>query len=107
MELRNETQINKGGLPECMEKYFWDTDIKALDMEKNKVFIIERLLNVGDEKTLDWVFTNYSEDVIRDAVLTSRGLSLKTARCWQNYFKLKEEDMRCFGIFSTGIREEF
>jgi hypothetical protein len=90
-----------------MKVYFWDTDITLLDVDKNKVFIIERLLNTGDEKTLSWLFQNYTKDTIRESVAACRGLSIKTARCWQNYFKLKEEEMRCFGIFSTGINEKF
>ena len=105
--MSSKTIINKGTIPSWMKHYFWDTDINTLDLDKNRVFIIERLLNVGNEKTLSWVFENYSINSVRDAVQTSRGLSLKTARCWQNYFNLKEEEMRCFGIFSTGINSRF
>ena len=101
-----KTQVKKI-IPSWMKIYFWDTDIDLLDIEKNEVFIIERLLNVGDEKTLSWVFKNYAKDTIRKSVATSRSLSIKTARCWQNYFKLKEEEMRCFGIFSTGISKMY
>jgi len=31
-------------------------------------------------------------------VRVSRSLSLKTARCWQNYFDLKEEELCCTGL---------
>lgn len=98
---------NQEGLPSWMDLFFWDVTLNTLDLEKNRVFIIERLLNVGDEKTLLWIFKNYPMNLIKESVLKSRGLSLKTARCWQNYFNLKEEEMRCFGIFSTGIKGPF
>jgi len=102
-----KTYLEQQVIPVWLKPYFWDTKIETLDLQKNRVFIIERLLNTGDEKALSWVFGSYSHGAIRDAVQTSRGLSLKTARCWQNYFDLKEEEMRCFGIFSTGIKKRF
>ncbi|MEW6424424.1 MAG: hypothetical protein AB1523_06705 [Bacillota bacterium] len=46
---------------------------------------------------MHWLFRTYSEREIKEAVLESRGFSPKTARCWQNYFGLREEEMRCFG----------
>ncbi|MGI6616241.1 MAG: DUF6922 domain-containing protein [Dethiobacteria bacterium] len=87
-------------VPEAMSMLFWDVDPAALDLELHKDFIIERVLNMGDEKSLKWLWHEYGERVIYDTVINSRGLTLKTARCWQNYFNLKEEQMRCFSAFS-------
>ena len=55
----------------------------------------------GDEAQLAWLKQNVAPEEIRAVVLSSRRLSKKTARCWQNYFGLREEEMRCFGMFST------
>jgi len=87
-------------VPEAMFMLFWDVDPAALDLELHKDFIIERVLNMGDEKSLKWLWQEYGERVIYDTVINSRRLTLKTARCWQNYFNLKEEQMRCFQAFS-------
>ncbi|OAT80804.1 DUF6922 domain-containing protein [Desulfotomaculum copahuensis] len=93
-------------VPGWLKPCFWDISIRDLDLNKNSIFIIERLLNEGDQESLNWLFKTYTEEKIKEAVLVSRGLSLKTARCWQNYFDLKEEEMSCFGTRSTG-RERF
>lgn len=94
-------------IPGWLDPYFWDINIWNLDLEDNRIFIIERLLNEGDQAALRWLFSIYSEKEIKEAVLAVRGLSLKTARCWQNYFNLREEEMRCFGKRSTGPERIF
>lgn len=81
-------------------KLFWDVDFANLDLTKNRKFIIERVLNMGDQDSLRWLRNTYSEDEILDTVKMSRRLSKKTARCWQNYFDLREDQMRCFSMYS-------
>ncbi|MGI6708660.1 MAG: DUF6922 domain-containing protein [Dethiobacteria bacterium] len=82
-------------IPAQLYRYFWDVSPEETDLQKHRVFVIERLLNEGDHHALAWLFENYPQSEIKKAVIASRGLSLKTARCWQNFFDLKEEEM-CF-----------
>ncbi len=91
-------------MPEEVLIFFWDVDLATLDLEDHKTFIAERVLNMGDEVALKWLWQKYGPRVIYDTVTTSRKLTLKTARCWQNYFNLKEEQMRCFSTFSVSLR---
>jgi hypothetical protein len=90
---------NHDKVPSWLRAYFWDISPEELDLQRHRIFIIERLLNEGDHCSLEWLYRSYPKSIIKEAVQTSRGLTLKTARCWQNYFDLKEEEM-C----STGIR---
>ena len=87
-------------LPQNMQPLFWDIDWDKLDIGKNRNFIIERVLNMGDEHALNWLWQSFELADILSVVKDSRRLSKKTARCWQNYFGLKEDEMRCFTIFS-------
>lgn len=80
---------------------FWDVDPATLNLELQKNFIIERVLNMGNEKALKWLWQKYGPRTIYSTVVNSRRLTLKTARCWQNYFNLKEEQMQCFSAFLT------
>jgi hypothetical protein len=80
---------------------FWDADWASVDFSRNRTAVIERILNLGDQEQLAWLKEHVTCDEIRLVVLSSRRLSKKTARCWQNYFGLREEEMRCFGMFST------
>jgi hypothetical protein len=83
-------------VPGAVSMLLWDVDAAALDLELHKGFIIERVLNMGDEESLKWLWQKYGAQIIYSIVINSRRLTLKTARCWQNYFNLKEEQMRCF-----------
>ena len=90
-------------MPEEVAMLFWDVDLAALDLENHKIFIVERVLNMGDEVALKWLRQKYGLKIIYNTVTTSNKLTLKTARCWQNYFNLKEEQMRCFSTFSASL----
>ncbi len=92
---------NPSGLPEFLRPLFWDAEWVSVDFHRNRTAIIERVLNLGDEAQLAWLKKSVPCEEIRAVVLSSRRLSKKTARCWQNYFGLREEEMRCFGMFST------
>lgn len=83
-------------VPAEFEPFFWDVHLKEIDLEKNKRFVIERLLNEGDQHTLKWLFITYSIEEIRTTVCQSRALTLKTRIYWKEFFQLKEEEMRCF-----------
>jgi len=86
-------------IPLDFKVYFWDVNIDEIDLEKHKRFVIERILNNGDHQALTWLRKIYDEETIKEAVKKSRNLTRKTARFWQAYFRLSEEEMRCFTKF--------
>lgn len=88
-------------LPDLLRPLFWDAEWKNVDFDHNLDFIVERVLSLGNEEQLSWLRKNIPCETIRRVVMKSRRISRKTARCWQNYFGLKEEEMECFGMFST------
>ena len=90
---------NNFSIPGSFRHLFWDADITALDRDAHTSYIIERVLNLGDESAVSWLFGVYSADEVRQAVCCSRRLDRKTASCWQNVFDLECGDMRCFGTY--------
>jgi|YelNatPaOPRAMG01_1025707.scaffolds.fasta_scaffold446560_1 hypothetical protein len=65
-----------------LKKYFWDTDFNKLDIEKNKKYILERILEIGDEKAVKWMLNNFSRGDLLKVVKTSRQLSPKSRNFW-------------------------
>jgi succinate dehydrogenase flavin-adding protein (antitoxin of CptAB toxin-antitoxin module) len=65
-----------------LKKYFWDTDFNKLDIEKNKKYILERILEMGDEKAVKWMLNNFSKGDLLKVVKTSRQLSPKSRNFW-------------------------
>ncbi|MGI5822972.1 MAG: DUF6922 domain-containing protein [Dethiobacteria bacterium] len=88
-------------MPAAVTRLFWDVDWDTLNLEAHQGFIIERVLNMGDEVALKWLWQKFGRGAILKTVTVSSKLTLKTARCWQNYFQLKEEQMKCFSTFSA------
>ncbi len=83
------------GVPQQFYKFFWDVQPERLDVHMNAAFIMERLLEMGDDAAIVWLRANYPEKAIKEVVKNSRRLSRKTARFWQAFFGLKEEEVRC------------
>ena len=46
-----------------MEKYFWDTNPDKLDFKTNKKYIIERILEMGDEEAVRRLFGIFSKKI--------------------------------------------
>ncbi|MCX6731657.1 MAG: hypothetical protein NTX55_01575 [Candidatus Parcubacteria bacterium] len=67
-----------------IRKYFWDVDFEKMNLKERAFFVIERILEMGDKKTTDWMFKNYGENEISDVLNSSRRLSKRS----QNYWKL-------------------
>jgi hypothetical protein len=44
-----------GKIPEFLKKYFWDVEFNKIDLKKNRVYILKRILEFGDEKAVAWM----------------------------------------------------
>lgn len=65
---------------------FWDIDLDSLDPERNKRFIIERVLGRGDVDDVRWVRARYGDDALKETVLASKTLDKKSLSFWCSYF---------------------
>ncbi len=82
-------------IPRKFYKFFWDVQPEKLDIDRNAVFILERLLEMGDDDVIAWVRAAYPEETIKEVVRNSSRLSRKTARFWQVFLGLKEGEVKC------------
>jgi hypothetical protein len=61
---------------------FWDTDSSRLDLQQNKEYIIERVLELGDENAVSWLVSCYRRSEIKKVLAASRRISRKSANYW-------------------------
>lgn len=80
----NNLMVNQS-LPSYISQYFWGDDISQLDLERNKKYILETLLEKGDSKALHWLFTNIDKKTILNFLPKLR-LNKKSERFWNIYF---------------------
>lgn len=74
-------------IPQNLRVLFWDVDFSTLNIVSHKRYIIERLLEKGDFDSLKWLFSNYSEQEIRDVIISSNNISKKTFSLWNLFFQ--------------------
>ncbi len=72
-------------LPKSVQPFLWSSDLKKIDLQRDKKRIILNLLNLGSKKATDWLFIFYSKAVIKKTLINygARGeLSAKSLNYW-------------------------
>jgi len=82
--------------PLFLKKYFWDIDFLKLDKKLYSQFIIERILEYGNEKSVRWLKKNFKPSQIKNVIYNSKGLSPRSANFWSFYFKINKDKVLCF-----------
>jgi len=82
---------------------FWD--VSDIDLEKNKRFVIERILSFGNEGDVEWMRERYGDEVIKEVVRNSRRLDKKSSLFWCGYYHI-DSDI-CTSKPSTSIPSAF
>lgn len=91
-------------LPLFLHRYFWDTDAKKLDAKKNAPYIIERILEYGDEQAIHWLRLHVNKEHIIRILERSRALSPKSAFFWAAVFGLSKKGVLCLRTPSRRTR---
>ena len=69
------------------QSLFWDTKPENIDRVKNKRYIIERVLEFGDDKEVKMIFQEYKKEDLSSVVNNSRSLSPETRALWSKVLK--------------------
>ena len=64
------------------QSLFWDTDPGKIDTEKNAEYIIERILDFGNDQEVSWLRKFYGTNLIRKVVENPRRLNPRTKNLW-------------------------
>ncbi len=60
-------QMNK--IPKSFQPILWSMNVKNLDLEKNKVYIIHQVLAYGTLEEIRWLFKVYGQRTMRNIFL--------------------------------------
>ena len=71
------------------QSLFWDVDPKTIDFKKHAKYIIERVLDFGDDQEVRWVGRRYSPRLLKRVIQTSRVLRPETRNLWSLILKRK------------------
>ena len=65
------------------QSLFWDVDPKTIDPEKNAEYIIERILDLGNDEEVRWMWKRYAKGIIYEVAVHRRGLHPTTRPLWK------------------------
>lgn len=61
---------------------FWDVNPKNIDPKKHDQYIIERILDLGNDREVRWLWNFYSRSLLKKIVAKSRCLRARTKNLW-------------------------
>lgn len=64
------------------QSLFWDVDPKTVKPKKHAHYIIERILDFGNDNEVRWMWRYYPRALISDVVKKSRALHIKSKTLW-------------------------
>lgn len=73
--------------PTFRQSLFWDVDPKAINPQKHASYVIERILDFGNDREVTWMWHYYDRKLIKDVVKNSRVLHLKSKALWNLLIK--------------------
>jgi hypothetical protein len=82
------------------QKLFWDADIKTIDAEKHKNFIVERVMQRGLLHDFYWLLKLYTETEITSALKKSKSLDKKTINFCSIFFEIPLNDLNASSYYS-------
>ena len=68
---------------------FWDTNPDKIDLKKNAQYIIERILDFGNDNEVKWLYNYYDKSLLKSVVVKSRSLMPETKNLWTLLLKNK------------------
>lgn len=73
-------------VPEKLRMLFWDTEMENIHLKRNARYVIERVLELGNLDSINWLQRIYTVQRILDVLDTSRVVSEKSRRFWRLWF---------------------
>jgi len=68
---------------------FWDVNPAKIDPKKNARYVVERVLDLGNDKEVKWLLKTYSKATLKKIVDKSRSLNPRTKSLWTLMLKSK------------------
>lgn len=83
--------VKRARIPKRLAPYFQEYDFKKLDSARDAEIVIQRALEFGPMRELQWLFRVYGKARIKQFVYDfgKRGLSPRAFNYWRRLFELK------------------
>ena len=87
--------MKSASLPKFLSHYFWDIETAGFNPQKRPQYVIQRLLEMGNDQAVRWVRKNFTEEQIKETIRKRRGFSPKTVQFWASFLNIPQKEVRC------------
>ncbi|MFN7491747.1 MAG: DUF6922 domain-containing protein [Cyclobacteriaceae bacterium] len=81
------------------QNLFWDVDIRDVDLQKHKRYVIERVLTRGRMEDFEKLLTLYNKAEIITEVKKSKELDPKTRHFCSWYFQIPQNELHASSFY--------
>lgn len=78
------------------KRLFWDTDFDTLDIEKNSVFIISRIISCGNICDFENLLKIYPYERIQKDIQSANYLSPRNLNFVSTFFEIDKSNFKCY-----------
>jgi len=82
-------------LPTFLKRCFWDVEFSKLDPKNYTPFIVERVLEHGNEKAIKWLFKHFKKSELKETLTKKQGLSPLSANYWGLILNVPKKKILC------------
>ena len=82
-------------LPEFLKSLFWDVDHRNISPQDRAEYVIKRILEYGDRKTVHWMRRNFKKIKIKEVLCRARDLSPQSANYWAIILGVNRKRIKC------------
>jgi len=82
-------------LPNFLKKYFWDIEFSKLDKKNHTSFIVERVLEYGDERAIKWLFKYFKKSELKETLTKRQDISPLSANYWSLILNIPKNKILC------------
>ena len=86
----------KRASPAISPRVFWDTDVATLDFDKDKLYVIDKVLNYGVWDDFAALIKYYGKDVVKKEVVRLPYLKKDVLNFLCFYLGLKPDQFECY-----------
>ncbi len=89
-------EMSKTSKPNISRRVFWDIDFASLDYEKDRRFVIDKVLNYGLWDDFVEMMRFYGKEAVKEEIVKLPYFKKEVLNFLCFYFKLKPEDFECY-----------
>ena len=85
-------------LPRYLKRYFWEVDFAQVQLPEREFYVIERLLEHGDDKAIGWLRETFTDETLGSVVRRSRAISAPKAIFWSELLGIPRTEIRMLTV---------